>query len=188
MIITVLLLTPCQHKTCIKCEYDESKYRCICVQCDLVSSRLIAMEKTEEWAEANGIQSSIVEVSAKNDDSVRTIFRKLFDQARRSTAASASTGGGMDAAAKESSPRPARAVPGVRPIEDPLLKRHFSANAARMSAKRAAGPTANSLTVENDPSAATDKPISRSRSLIRRMRKPKVKDSAELATNDCIIC
>ena len=60
-------------------------------QCDLVSSRLMAMEKTDDWAEANGVQSSsIVEVSAKNDDNVRTIFRKLFDQARRCTAASRS--------------------------------------------------------------------------------------------------
>lgn len=64
---------------------------CRVEQCDLVSSRLMAMEKTDEWAEANGMQSSVVEVSAKNDDNVRTIFRKLFDQARRCTAVSAST-------------------------------------------------------------------------------------------------
>ena len=156
-------------------------------QCDIVSSRLIAMEKTEEWAEANGIQSSIVEVSAKNDDNVRTIFRKLFDQARRSTALSASTGG-VNAPVKGS---PAHAATSVRPIEDPLLKRHFSANAARMSAKRAAAvsATTNSLTVDNDSAAAAgEKSISRSRSLIRRMRKPKVKDSAELSINDCVVC
>ena len=142
------------------------------------------MEKTDEWAEANGVQSQIVEVSAKNDDNVRTIFRKLFDQARRSTAASASTGG-VDAPVNES-PGTGRASSSTRLSEDPLLKRHFSANAARMSAKRAANATANTLTVSND--AAAEKPISRSRSLIRRMRKPKVKDSAELATNDCVIC
>lgn len=155
-------------------------------QCDLVASRLIAMEKTEEWAEANGIQSSIVEVSAKNDDNVRTIFRKLFDQARRSTTALTPT----DAAAK-GSPGPGRAASTARPAEDPLLlKRHFSANAARMSAKHGASSAAatNSLTVDNDPASAGQKPISRSRSLIRRMRKPKVKDSAELTANDCIIC
>jgi len=154
----------------------------------MVSNRLIAMESSEEWAEANGVQSSLVEVSAKTDDNVRTIFRKLFEQARRSTAASVSTGG-VDAAS--ASPEPGRLATSVRQIEDPLLKRHFSANAARMSAKRASAATANSLTVGHDlPSvaAADEKPISRSRSLIRRMRKPKVKDSAELAANDCIIC
>jgi len=150
------------------------------------------MEKTDEWAEANGIQSSIVEVSAKNDDNVRTIFRKLFDQARRSTAASASSTR-IDVAADKGSPDLRRLVTGVRPTEDPLLKRHSSANAARMSAKRAGNNSAsspNSLTVGNDPTTTNDgdKPISRSRSLIRRMRKPKVKDSAELATNDCVIC
>lgn len=157
-----------------------------------MSSRLIAMEKTEEWAEANEIQSSIVEVSAKNDENVRTIFRKLFDQARRSTAASASTGGVDNVATAKESPGPGHAVTGVRSIEDPLLKRHFSANAVRMSAKRAsaatATATANSLTVDSNLSATGEKPISRSRSLIRRMRKPKVKDSAELAANDCTIC
>ena len=144
------------------------------------------MEKTDEWAEANGVQSSIVEVSAKNDENVRTIFRKLFDQARRSTAASASTGR-VDVENK-ASPELRRVAAGVRPIEDPLLKRHSSANAARMSAKRSGTPTANSLTVSNDSTTAADKPMSRSRSLIRRMRKPKVKDSAELAANDCVIC
>jgi len=161
------------------------------MQCDMVSSRLIAMEKTEEWAEAHGVQSSVVEVSAKNDDNVRAIFRKLFDQARRAGPADSA-----DAAEPgRGSPGPGgRGAPGVgmRAIEDPLLKRHFSANAARMSAKRtAAAGTCNSLTVgagTDDTAAAGDKPISRSRSLIRRMRKPKVKDSAELATNDCIIC
>ena len=147
------------------------------------------MEKTDEWAEANGIRSSIVEVSAKNDDNVRMIFRKLFDQARRSTAASASTSR-MDVPVK-GSPDHSRVVTGIRPLEvDPLLKRHSSANAARMNAKRAGtGGTANSLTVSNDPTAtAGEKPMSRSRSLIRRIRKPKVKDSAELAANDCVIC
>jgi len=148
------------------------------------------MEKTDEWAEANGIRSAVVEVSAKNDDNVRTIFRKLFDQARRSTSASVSTDAVNAAAAvKGSSPGLRRAVPAIRPIEDPLLKRHFSANAARMSAKRAPPvATANSLTVDADPTTASEKPMSRSRSLIRRMRKPKVKDSAELAANDCVIC
>lgn len=145
------------------------------------------MEKTDEWAEANGVRSSIVEVSAKNDDNVRMIFRKLFDQARRSTAASASTSR-MDVPVK-GSPEHSRVVSGIRPLEDPLLKRHSSANAARMSAKRAGTGTANSLTVSNDPTVTADeKPMSRSRSLIRRIRKPKVKDSAELAANDCVIC
>jgi len=159
----------------------------------MVSSRLIAMEKTDEWAEANGVQSSVVEVSAKDDDNVRAIFRKLFDQARRSATASASTSN-VDAAGAppRGSPGPGRPAGGVRAIEDPLLKRHFSANAARMSAKRSAtaATTGNSLTVVgNDVDAAAgEKPISRSRSLIRRMRKSKVKDSAELATNDCVIC
>jgi len=164
-------------------------------QCDLVSSRLIAMEKTDEWAEANGVQSSVVEVSAKNDENVRTIFRKLFDQARLCTAASAAaSAGGVDAtaAAVGRSPGHARHAPSViRPVDDPLLKRHFSANAARMNAKRVAGGgTANSLTVGGgeSPTVDRDKPMSRSRSLIRRMRKPKVKDSAELAANDCVIC
>jgi len=160
---------------------------CACeLQCDLVPSRLIAMEKTEEWAEANGVQSSVVEVSAKNDDNVRTIFRKLFDQARRSTAASRSTAE-VDSAASGGSPGHGRALVAVRPIEDPLLKRHFSANAARMNAKRS---TPNSLTVGGNETtdAGADKPISRSRSLIRRMRKPKVKDSGDLAANDCVIC
>ena len=170
-------------------------------QCDMVSSRLIAMEKTDEWAEAHGVQSSVVEVSAKNDDNVRAIFRKLFDQARRSVPAAGSTSrvdAAPPAAASHGSPGPAGGG-GVRAVDDPLLKRHFSANAARMSAKRAAGSTTAAggggtgvslLTVAggNDTDAAADKPISRSRSLIRRMRKPKVKDSSELATNDCVIC
>ena len=159
---------------------------CCCVgQCDMVSSRLIAMEKTEEWAEAHGVQPLIVEVSAKNDDNVRAIFRKLFDQARRSVPVSGSTSNVNAGTPPRGSPGPGRVAGGV---EDPLLKRHFSANAARMSAKRSAAQvsTGNSLTVVG--SDTDDKPISRSRSLIRRMRKPKVKDSSEMATNDCIIC
>jgi len=89
------------------------------------------------------------------------------------------------------SPELGRVPVTVRSVEDPLLKRHASANAARMSAKRSGGSatTANSLSViASDPTTTAEKPLSRSRSLIRRMRKPKVKDSAELAVNDCVIC
>jgi len=123
-------------------------------KCDLVSSRLMSLEGPGDWARAQGIETALVEVSAKLDENVVTIFRKLLQQAR--AASGDEDGGAHD--------------------EDPILKRHCSANAARMN------PILSRLREKEQH----QQPLARSRSLIRRSRKPKVKPEVN-GGGDCAV-
>ena|SRR6218665_1392586 len=133
-------------------------------KCDLASSRLIAMEEPSDWSRSQGIDKALLEVSAKNNENIQAIFRTLLQQATAASVASsaAEDGDENDDGGLESS-----------------LKRHCSANSARLN------PHMLRLREKEEVN------LSRSRSLIRRVKKPKVKDrsvSPYPTGNDCTIC
>jgi hypothetical protein len=139
----------------------------------------VPFEEVRQWAESNGLpEAALIEVSARDGSDITSIFYRLLAQA-----ASPSTV--------------------LRRLE-PLVRRRLSGNAARMSPHRArlrekeaaaaaaaaaaAGATSplQISDVGNGESGSTK--LSRSRSLIRRVSKPKVKRSVESSPkNDCIV-
>ena len=165
-------------------------------QCDLVSSRLMAMERVDEWVHAIGIKpsTSFVEASAKNNENIRTIFRKLYEQAVKINSSSSSATPSDPQHHNVDDDQHLHRSRESRPSsQDPFLKRHLSANAARMAGKRSTGSTLSpdsAMTNGGSNGGAGQKAepgLSRSRSLIRRVRKPKVKDAADPNVNDCVI-
>lgn len=128
-------------------------------KCDLAASRLIAMEEPLDWSRSQGIEKALLEVSAKNNESIATIFRTLLQQATAGGSTVSSAGDGVE--------------------EESSLKRHCSANAARLN------PHMLRLREKEEVG------LSRSRSLMRRAKKPKIKDrsvSPYPTDNDCVIC
>jgi len=155
------------------------------------------MEHMDEWAHTIGIKpsKSFVEASAKNNENIRTIFRKLYEQAVNITNSPLSSTSPNDPQHLHSvdDDQHLQRSRESRPLsQDPFLKRHFSANAARMAAKRSTGSTLSPESAATNGGSTggagqkTEPSLSRSRSLIRRVRKPKVK-AADSNVNDCVI-
>lgn len=128
-------------------------------KCDAVPSPLAALERPADWARGEDGRA-LVSVSAKTGENVVDIFRKLLQQARAITSGDDDDegDGGGGAGAKD----------------DSALRRHGSANAARMH------PQMARLREKKERPQ-----LGRSRSLIRRSRKPKVK--AEVTADDCVV-
>lgn len=114
---------------------------------------LISREDTMDWVSRQGLQNAFMEVSAKEDQSIVTIFQKLLEQAK---------------------------FPAVRKLE-PLLKRRMSAKERHLSPHRA-----NLLKQVGEGESGGK--LSRSRSLMRRSSKPKVKHTGDPNKSDCVIC
>jgi len=114
---------------------------------DKNSQREVSLEEIEEWARSEGMESSFMEVSAKDNRGIVHIFQKLLEQAN---------------------------IPEIRKLE-PILKRRLSANSANLS------PVRDRLRRQEEGR------LSRSRSLIRRSNKPKVKHTGDPSRNDCVI-
>jgi len=141
----------------------------LCLQTDLNISTChpVSWEEVRQWATSSGLpESALVQVSAREGTEIMTIFYRLLAQA-----ASPSTV--------------------LRRLE-PLVRRRLSGNAARMSPHRARlreKEAANGSPSQTAEDGSDDgRKLSRSRSLIRRVSKPKVKRSMESSPkNDCII-
>lgn len=133
---------------------------------DATARRVVAAEEVRAWAEREELDAdeALMEVSAKEgaDGDVLNIFYRLLSQAN---------GRG-------------RSPPGLLAVE-PLIRRQLSGNAAQMAPHR--------LRLRDTAAAAAAKDegrVSRSRSLMRRVQKPKVKQTPESASggrNDCSI-
>ena len=115
---------------------------------DLEAKREVDFEEAQGWACNEGMESSMLEVSAKMNRDILNIFQKLLDQAN---------------------------IPELKKIE-PILKRRLSANSTHLGGVR------DRLRVQDG-----GKGFSRSRSLIRRSTKPKIKQSGDTSHNDCVI-
>ena len=74
-------------------------------------------------------------------------------------------------------------IPAVRKLE-PLLKRRLSGNAAQLNARRLRLEGGDE---KKDGAGGPSGKVSRSRSLIRRVSRPKVKQTDDLTKNDCLI-
>lgn len=134
-----------------------------------------AMDEAATWSRSHGIAGALVEVSAKNNENISTIFRTLLHQATAAFPSAVGDAGG----------HPATGTRGESSSSSSsTLKRHSSANAARLS------PHAPRLRGDRGDDAAAS--LSRSRSLMRRPKKPKVKDRSvspnPTADSDCSIC
>lgn len=137
--------------------------------------RSTVMDEAATWSRSRGIAGALVEVSAKNNENISTIFRTLLRQATAASSPSAAGDAGGQSAAT--------GTRGESSSSSSTLKRHCSANAARLS------PHAPRLRGDRDDDAAS---LSRSRSLMRRPKKSKVKDRSvspnPTADSDCSIC
>ena len=138
---------------------------------DLASAslQLIAMEEPEEWARQHGLSDVLVQVSAKTGENVNSLFKKLAQQASLVSAAH------HQQHQQQQQQRQQLADDNDLQQEQALLKRHSSANSARLN------PTMAKLR-ENQKN---NDGLSRSRSLIRRVRKSKVPRASSSGTDEC---
>ncbi len=113
---------------------------------DLETARQVELADAQAWAASEGMESSLLEISAKDNTDVINIFQKLLDQAK---------------------------IPNIRLLE-PILKRRLSAKDNHMNPQR-------------QKLKEQEERLSRSRSLIRRSSKPKVKHTGDPNRNDCVI-
>ena len=113
---------------------------------DLESAREVARDDVQTWAYDEGIVTSVLECSSKNNTGVLEVFQKLMEIAD---------------------------VPQTRGL-DPALKRRLSAKVIHRNTEK-----------KNDDTKS--KGFTRSRSLIRRSSKPKVKQTGDPTTSDCHI-
>ncbi|ELU11657.1 hypothetical protein CAPTEDRAFT_179488 [Capitella teleta] len=122
---------------------------------DLQSSGVVLVSRADsmDWASSHGLQNAFMEVSAKEDQSIVTIFQRLLEQAK---------------------------LPAMRKLE-PLLKRRMSAKDRHLS------PHRSNLLKQVGEGEGGGK-LGRSRSLMRRSSKPKVKHTGDPNRNDCVIC
>lgn len=116
---------------------------------DLCKKREVQLDDAQDWAHQYGIESSFLEISAKEDDGIVNIFQKLLEQAN---------------------------IPKVRQLE-PILSRRLSAKEGRTQKR----PQMVDKFKDNEGR------LGRSRSLMRRASRPKVKQTADLNSNDCVI-
>lgn len=151
------------------------QYYC-CLQVDLDNSvdsfRQVPSEEIWNWASSNSLsESALIDVSARDGTEITTIFYRLLAQATSPSTV-------------------------LRRLE-PLFRRRLSGNGLRMSPHKARLRD-KKPTEECDEAAAAaaagvgavgGTKLSRSRSLMRRVNKPKVKRSLETSSprNDCII-
>ena len=115
--------------------------------------QLVPREDSLTWVTGQGLQSSFLEVSAKEDQSIVVIFQRLLELAK---------------------------IPAVRKLE-PLLKRRVSAKESHLS------PHRQSLQRQIAGGDLGGGRLGRSRSLIRRASKPKVKHTGDTTRSDCVI-
>ena len=115
---------------------------------DQESARRVPEDEITDWVSAESMESSHINVSAKENRDILQIFQKLLGQSH---------------------------IPNLRKLE-PILKRHLSVNTNLMNAQR------QKLKEEEESR------LGRSRSLIRRSSKPKVKHTGDPSNNDCVIC
>lgn len=154
----------------------------------------MAMELIEEWTRAVRIDpsKSIVETSAKNNENVPTIFRKLYEQAVciNGTTTSSTLSTNQKQSANHIDDNQLLQQPQVdsrSTSQDPFLKRHFSAKATKRGESSSTGLTPDTAAVNGGAGLKAEPGVSRSRSLIRRVRKPKVKDAVDPNINDCVL-
>lgn len=133
----------------IRSNYQDLPCVIVANKLDFEPRRKVSSEDGRSWARSEGMESSYLEVSAKEDYGIPQVFQKLLEQAN---------------------------LPNIRKLE-PILKRRLSANSASLGAAR------ERLRQQEDGS----KGLLRSRSLMRRSNKPKVKNTGDPYRNDCCI-
>lgn len=140
-------------------------------KCDLAADRHRVSEADGlRWATDEGRADSWMEVSAKLNTAVRDVFIKLLDQARLPSVIATRGGGDLN-------------------NSEDALKRQQSANAAqRLRHKSSIKGVPHPVTsgVKDDDGGVGGKLLGRSRSLMRRKDKPKVKAAMDVnGSNDC---
>lgn len=130
---------------------DYQDIPCVIVsnKADLDDGReVVDRDEVDDWAYKQGLDTALIETSAKLDNGIVNIFQKLLEKAK---------------------------IPKVREME-PVLSRRLSAKDGRTAHKK---PT--------DRLKESEGKLNRSRSLIRRATRPKVKQTDNM-DSDCVIC
>ena len=123
---------------------------------DLVSiaAQLVTMEGPEEWAMHEGLSKCLMQVSAKSGDGVKRMFRKLAQQAKAVVSKQQ-----LDLLSQASMQKDKHGNASRNSLSSPSLKRHSSANSARLN------PHMIKFKEKHQEG------LSRSKSLLRKVRK-----------------